>query len=299
MLVTTKTLLKKAQREGYAVGAFNTFNLAITQSIVETGIKMNSPLIIAVTPNAIKFAGLKEISFMVRDYGKEADIPIALHLDHGKTIETVNRCLGGGFTSVMMDGSLLPLKKNIELARETATLSHSYNVPAEGELGKLAGLKGNDFLTDPSEAAHFVKESNIDSLAVAIGTSHGAYKFKGLPKLDIQRLKEIRENVNVPLVLHGASAVEPEMLRIIRKYGGNLEGAKGVSESEIRKAVKNGISKVNIDTDLRLAYTAGIRKKLATSKNVYDPREIIRPAKELMSKIVEKKIKLLGSKDKA
>lgn len=304
MLVTSKELLLSAQRGGYAIGAFNIHNLESLKAVVEAAAEENSPVILAVTPSAIEYAGLDYLSSLVKTAAAGSKSPIVLHLDHGKDIGTVVKCIEAGFTSVMIDCSHLPFKENVESTRQVVELAHPRGVSVEAELGRLTGVEGKkvaereEVLTDPDEAAEFVKLTQVDALAVSIGTSHGAYKFKGEPKLDFERLKAIREKVHVPLVLHGASSVPKEILEKAKRYGAQLEGAAGIPEEHIRKAISLGIAKVNIDTDLRLAFIAAVREVLFSHPEEFDPRKILTPAKESMKAVVKYKIQLLGSSGK-
>ena len=305
MLVTNRDLLLTARREVYAVGAFNVSNLESLLAVVEAAVEEKSPVIIAVTPSSIQYAGLSYIEEMVKTAAGSVSLPLSLHLDHGKDLETISRCVGAGFTSVMIDGSHLKFEENVALTKRVVDLAHPKRVSVEAELGKLAGIEepnikaGEAFLTDPDAAKDFVESTNVDALAVAIGTSHGAYKFKGEPKLDFERLKLIRERVDVPLVLHGASSVPLWIVEKAVKYGAELSGAKGIPEEHIRKAVSLGITKINIDTDLRLAFTATIREFLAKSPKEFDPRKILGPTKEAMKEVVKGKMRLFGSSFKA
>ena len=305
MLVTSKELLKKAQREAYAVGAFNIQNLESLLAVVEAAVEEKSPVIAAVTPGAIKYGGLNYLAGLVKTAAEVSPVPMSLHLDHGEDVETVKKCLEAGFTSVMIDGSHLPFEENISLTKHVVDLAHQKGVSVEGELGRLAGIEEKTVaereavLTDPIEAEEFVRRTGVDALAVSIGTSHGAYKFKGEPKLDFERLKQIRERVDVPLVLHGASSVPQWIIEKATKYGAELAGAKGIPEDHIRKAIALGVTKINIDTDLRLAFTATIREVLATSPKEFDPRKILGPAKEAMKEVVKAKMRLFGSSGKA
>jgi fructose-bisphosphate aldolase class II len=305
MLVTNKELLRKAQKEAYAVGAFNIQNLESLLAVVEAAVEEESPVIVAVTPSAIKYGGLNYLAGLVKTAAEVSPIPISLHLDHGEDVETVKKCLEAGFTSVMIDCSHLPFEENISLTKRVVDLAHQKGVSVEGELGRLAGIEEKTVaereavLTDPIEAEEFVRRTSVDALAVSIGTSHGAYKFKGEPKLDFERLKQIRERVDVPLVLHGASSVPQWIIEKATKYGAELAGAKGIPEDHIRKAIALGITKINIDTDLRLAFTATIREVLATSPKEFDPRKILGPAKEAMKEVVKAKMRLFGSSGKA
>jgi len=305
MLVTNKELLRKAQKEAYAVGAFNIQNLESLLAVVEAAVEEESPVIVAVTPSAIKYGGLNYLAGLVKTAAEVSPIPISLHLDHGEDVETVKKCLEAGFTSVMIDGSHLPFEENISLTKRVVDLAHQKGVSVEGELGRLAGIEEKTVaereavLTDPIEAEEFVRRTGVDALAVSIGTSHGAYKFKGEPKLDFERLKQIRERVDVPLVLHGASSVPQWIIEKATKYGAELAGAKGIPEDHIRKAIALGITKINIDTDLRLAFTATVREVLANSPKEFDPRKILGPAKEAMKEVVKAKMRLFGSSGKA
>jgi fructose-bisphosphate aldolase class II len=305
MLVTNKELLQRAKREAYAVGAFNIQNLESLLAVVEAAEEERSPVIVAVTPGAIKYAGLNYLAGLVKTAAEASPVPMSLHLDHGEDVETVKKCLEAGFTSVMIDGSHLKFEENIALTRRVVDIAHPKGVSVEGELGRLAGIEEKTVeereavLTDPKEAEEFVKRTGVDALAVSIGTSHGAYKFKGEPKLDFERLRLIRERVNVPLVLHGASSVPQWIIEKATKYGAELAGAKGIPEDHIKKAIAMGITKINIDTDLRLAFTATVRELLANSPKEFDPRKILGPAKEAMKEVVKAKIRLFGSSGKA
>jgi len=305
MLVTNKELLKKAQKEAYAVGAFNIQNLESLLAVVEAAVEEKSPVIVAITPSAIKYGGLNYLAGLVKTAAESVLVPMSLHLDHGEDVETVKKCLEAGFTSVMIDGSHLPFEENIALTKRVVDIAHLKGVSVEGELGKLAGVEEKTVeereavLTDPREAEEFVRRTGVDALAVSIGTSHGAYKFKGEPQLDFERLKQIRERVEVPLVLHGASSVPQWIIEKATKYGAELAGAKGIPEDHIRKAIALGITKINIDTDLRLTFTATVREVLANSPKEFDPRKILGPAKEAMKDVVKAKMRLFGSSGKA
>ena len=305
MLVTNNDLLLPAMREAYAVGAFNINNLESLLAVVEAAVEERSPVIVAVTPSSIRYAGLPYVADLVKTAAERSSVPMSLHLDHGKDFETVTNCISAGFTSVMIDGSHLRFEENIALTKRVVDLAHSKGVSVEAELGRLTGVEESTVeqreavLTDPDAAGEFVEKTGVDSLAVAIGTSHGAYKFKGEPKLDFERLRLIREKVKVPLVLHGASSVPQWIVEKAVKYGAELTGAKGIPEEHIRKAVSLGISKINIDTDLRLAFTAAIREFLTESPKVFDPRKILGSAREAMKEVVKAKMRLFGSSGKA
>jgi fructose-bisphosphate aldolase class II len=297
--------LLAARREAYAVGAFNIQNLESLSAVVEAAAEEKSPVIVAVTPGAIKYAGLKYLAGLVRAAAESSPVPMSLHLDHGEDMETVSKCLEAGFTSVMIDGSHMKFEENVAITKRVVDLARPKGVSVEAELGRLAGVEEKTVeereavLTDPDEAEEFVRRTGVDALAVSIGTSHGAYKFKGEPKLDFERLRLIRERVNVPLVLHGASSVPQWIIEKATKYGAELAGAKGIPEDHIKKAIALGITKINIDTDLRLAFTATVREVLANSPKEFDPRKILGPAKEAMKEVVKAKMRLFGSSGKA
>ncbi len=304
-LVTNKDVQLEAQRGGYAVGAFNTSNLELTQAIIETAVEKKSPVIVATSQSAIKYAGMEELSLMVRKLAEKASIPVTLHLDHGTDYSTIIGCLRSGWSSVMIDGSSHPLEENIALTKEIVKVAHAVGVSVEAELGRLMGVEDEisvdareAILTDPDEAVRFVEETGCDTLAIAIGTSHGAYKFKGEPRLAFDRLEEIAKKVSVPLVLHGASSVKKEIVQWGEKYGAKFPGAAGVPDEHIKKAISLGITKVNIDTDLRLSFTAGVREFLQKRPEVFDPRKILGAGKEAMKKVISQKIDILGSEGK-
>jgi fructose-bisphosphate aldolase class II len=305
MLSSNKDILTSATAGKYAVGAFNIQNLEGLQAVTVAAEVENSPIIVAVSPSSIKYAGLEYLASIVKTAANSVFVPMSLHLDHGKDSETVMGCLDVGFTSVMIDGSHLDFEDNVSLTRKIVESAHAKGVSVEAELGRLAGVEGvsteerKAILTDPEAASKFVQRTGIDALAVAIGTSHGAYKFKGEPKLDLRRLREIRDSVDVPLVLHGASGVATHIIKKATEYGARLTGAKGVSDESIRRAIGLGIAKINIDTDLRLAFTATIREVLATNPAEFDPRRILGPARDAMKETVRKKMRLFGSCGKA
>jgi len=307
--VTNKQLMDRAMKDGFALGAFNVNNMELIQAITEAAKELNAPLILQVSKGARKYAGKDYIIKMIEAAEAVTKLPIAIHLDHGPDFELCRAVIDDGFTSVMIDGSHEPFEQNIALTKKVVDYAHPKNVSVEAELGKLVGEQFDEgeggavsksaVYTDPKEAKEFVEKTKCDSLAVAIGTSHGAYKFKAEPKLDLERLKEIRKLVKIPLVLHGSSSVLPEYVDICNKYGGSIIGSKGVPEEQIKKAVKIGVQKVNIDTDLRLALTAGIRKALAEEPKNFDPREYLGPARDLVKEVVRRKINLLGCNGKA
>ncbi len=305
MLVTNKDLMVPARKKGYAVGAFNIQNLESTLAIAEAATEEKSPVILAITPSVIKYAGLTYISNLVKTAAQLSPVPISMHLDHGEDFDTVAKCVEAGFTSVMIDGSFLKFEENIALTKKVVGIAHPKGVSVEAELGKLAGVEERSveekdaILTDPNTAAEFVEKTGVDTLAVAIGTSHGAYKFKSEAKLDLERLKTINEQVSIPLVLHGASSVPQWLVEKATKYGANLGGAKGNPEDQYTKAIPLGIAKINIDTDLRLAFIATVREVLANSPKEFDPRKILGPAKETMKQVAKSKMQLFGSSGKA
>ncbi len=305
-LVSLKEVYKDANNNFYAIGQFNVNNLEFIQAAVEAAHGMNSPVILAASTSAIKYAGLENLVSMVWTEAEKTSIPIILHLDHGATFDDARMCVDAGFTSVMIDGSHLPLEENIALTKKVVDYAHKCNVSVEAELGRLGGIEDevnvdakDANLTDPDEAVKFLKETDVDALAIAVGTSHGAYKFKGSAKLDFERIGKIKKLLGIPLVLHGASGVPANLIEAINKYGGNIKGAMGVPDDAYREAVQKGINKINIDTDLRLAFTASVREVLATQPDVFDPRKILGPAREHVKNIIKGKIEILGSAGKS
>ncbi len=298
-LVTTKDMFEKALKSDYAVGAFNVNNMEIIQGIVEAAQEENAPLILQVSAGARKYAKPAYLLKLVEAAILDTGLDIALHLDHGEDFEICKKCVDDGFTSVMIDGSKHPFEENIRLTKEVVDYAHSKGVVVEAELGKLAGIEDNikvdaknATFTVPEEAAEFVSKTGVDSLAIAIGTSHGAYKFKGDPYLDFERLQEIHKLIpDTPLVLHGASTVLPEFVAKCNEYGGDIPGAQGVPEDMIKTAAKYGVCKVNIDTDLRLAMTAEIRKYMVEHPADFDPRKYLGPARDAIKRMVQHKIK--------
>lgn len=298
-LVTSKEMFAKALKNEYAIGAFNVNNMEIIQGIVQAAQAEKTELILQVSAGARKYAKPVYLVKLVEAAIADTGLDICLHLDHGEDFDICKSCVDDGFTSVMVDGSKHPFEKNIELTKQVVEYAHAKGVTVEAELGKLAGIEDavnvdarEATFTIPEEAAEFVEKTGVDSLAVAIGTSHGAYKFKGEPYLDFERLKKIHELIpNTPLVLHGASTVLPEFVQKCNKYGGNIPGAKGVPEDMIREAAKLGVCKVNIDTDLRLAMTAEIRKIFVENPSEFDPRKYLGPGREAIQKMVQHKIK--------
>lgn len=308
-LVTTKEMFEKSMKEGFAIGAFNVNNMELIQGIVDAAAENNSPVILQASSSAIKYARINYLMKMVEAAVEEhPNIPIAIHLDHGPDFETCKMCVDNGFTSVMFDGSKYDFEKNIRLTKEVVDYAHAHGVVVEAELGKLAGIEddvnvsaSDAMYTDPAQAEEFVRRTGVDSLAIAIGTSHGAYKFKGEAKLRFDILKQIKERIpNTPIVLHGASTVIPELVNMCNEYGGNIPGAKGVPDEILHEASISGVSKINVDTDLRLAMTAGIRKVFVEDPSAFDPRKYLIPARELVKETVSHKMKdVFGSANKA
>ena len=308
-LVTTKDMFEKSMKEHFAIGAFNVNNMELIQGIVDAAAENNSPVILQASSSAIKYARINYLMKMVEAAVEEhPNIPIAIHLDHGPDFETCKMCVDNGFTSVMFDGSKYDFEENIRLTKEVVDYAHAHGVVVEAELGKLAGIEddvnvsaSDAMYTDPAQAEEFVRRTGVDSLAIAIGTSHGAYKFKGEAKLRFDILKQIKERIpNTPIVLHGASTVIPELVNMCNEYGGNIPGAKGVPDEILHEASISGVSKINVDTDLRLAMTAGIRKVFVEDPSAFDPRKYLIPARELVKETVSHKMKdVFGSANKA
>ena len=298
-LVTTKEMFAKALNDDYAVGAFNVNNMEIIQGIMDAAALENAPLILQVSAGARKYAKPVYLLKLVEAAIEDTGLDVALHLDHGEDFDICKSCIDGGFTSVMIDGSKHAFEENIALTKQVVEYAHDHGVVVEAELGKLAGVEDNikvdarsATFTDPDEAVEFVERTGVDSLAIAIGTSHGAYKFKGDPYLDFERLKVIHNLIpNTPLVLHGASTVLKEFVDRCNEYGGEIPGAQGVPEEMIRESTKWGICKVNIDTDLRLAMTAEIRRVLKESPAEFDPRKYLGPGRDAIVRMVQHKIK--------
>ena len=307
-LVTTKEMFEKSMKERFAIGAFNVNNMEIIQAIVDAASEANSPVILQASASAIKYAGLEYLMKMVEAATiVHPNVPIAIHLDHGPDFETCKMCIDAGFTSVMIDGSKYDFEENVRVTKEVVDYAHSKGVVVEAELGKLAGIEDevnvdtkDAMYTDPEQAEEFVKRTGCDSLAIAIGTSHGAYKFKGEAKLRFDILKEIKERIpETPIVLHGASSVIPKLVEMCNEYGGDIPGAKGVPDEILMEAGKLGVSKINVDTDLRLAMTAGIRKVFVEEPSVFDPRKYLIPARDLIKETVKHKIvNVFGSSDR-
>lgn len=297
-LVTTKEMFEKSIKENFAIGAFNINNMEFIQAITDAAEESKSPVILQVSSSAIKYARINYLMKMVEAATETTTIPIALHLDHGPDFETCKMCIDAGFTSVMIDGSKYDFEENIEVTKQVVEYAHSKGVVVEAELGKLAGIEDDVNVseddakyTDPDQAKEFVERTGCDSLAIAIGTSHGAYKFKGDAKLRFDILQKIKEKLpNTPIVLHGASSVIPELVEMCNNNGGNIPGAKGCPNEMLKQAGELGVSKINVDTDLRLAMTAQIRKVFSENPSEFDPRKYLGPARDEIKKTVISKI---------
>ena len=309
-IVTTTEMFRKAYDGGYAIGAFNVNNMEIIQGITEAAKQLNSPLILQVSAGARKYANHTYLMKLVEAAVIETELPICLHLDHGDTFELCKSCIDGGFSSVMIDGSKHSFADNIALTRQVVQYAHDHGVVVEGELGRLAGIEDDvnvsaedSSYTRPDEVEEFVAKTGVDSLAIAIGTSHGAFKFKPgtKPQLRFDILEEVSKRLpGFPIVLHGASSVPQEFVDVINKFGGNMAGAVGVPEDQLRKAARSAVCKINIDSDLRLAMTASVRQDLAEHPDHFDPRQYLKPAREAIKAMVAHKIKnVLGSDGRA
>jgi len=315
-LVNTKEMFQKAMEGKYAIPAYNFNNLEQLQAIIQACVETKSPVILQVSKGAREYANATMLRYMALGATKLADelgysIPIALHLDHGDSYEICKSCVDSGFSSVMIDGSHLPFEENIELTKKVVEYAHQFDVTVEGELGVLAGIEDDvvaekSHYTDPAQVEEFVSKTKVDSLAISIGTSHGAYKFKvkegeSVPPLRFDILEEVEKRLpGFPIVLHGASSVMPEYVEIINKYGGNLEGAVGVPEEQLRKAATSAVCKINIDSDGRLAFTAKVREFLWNNPKEFDPRKYLKPARNALVEMYKhKNINVLGSANRA
>lgn len=309
MLTRTKDILLKAHSKKYAVGAFNINNLEIAQAVARGAQEINAPVIMQTSEGAIDYAGLEELGALVYAIAKKTKVPISLHLDHGRDKEKILMVIDSGFySSVMIDASHLPFEENIRTTEEIVKYAHKNKIACEAELGRISGTEDyiavqdrEVFFTDPAQARLFVDKTKCDFLAISVGTAHGAFKFDGEVSLDIDRIKMIAKRVSVPLVLHGASEVDQEMIRRLHKKCSilgdcaRLANSSGVSNAQIRKAIRAGINKINVDTDLRIAFTAAVREKLMGDQEVFDPREILGQARDLMAEVVKEKCVLFGS----
>ena len=299
-LVTSTKMFEQAYKNGYAIGAFNVNNLETIQGIVNAGVAQNAPLILQVSSGARKYANPTYLQHLVLAAVEESGLPICLHLDHGDSFELCKSCIDKGFTSVMIDASKYPLPENIRITKEVVAYAHDHGVVVEAELGKLAGIEDavnvsekDAMFTDPDEVYEFATKTGIDSLAIAIGTSHGAYKFKPgqKPQLRFDILEEVAKRLpNFPIVLHGASSVPQDLVKIINSYGGQMPDAIGIPEDMLRQAARMAVCKINIDSDLRMACTAAIRKHFVEQPSHFDPRQYLGDARSAIQKVVEHKL---------
>jgi len=304
MLVNSKKILVKAAKGKYGVGAFNFVNMEVLQAIIQAANEEKAPVMVCATEGAIKYIGYNCLKSLVDFVKMESKVPVAVHLDHGQSFDVVKKVIDCGFTSVMIDASKRSFEDNIKITKKVVSYAHKKGVSVEAELGTIGGeedgVKSRQIIyTDPVMAKEFVSKTGCDSLAVAIGTSHGAYKFKGKAKLSFDVLKQIRKKVKIPLVLHGASSVPSSIVGRVNRNGGKVMKACGVDDASMKKAVRFGISKVNTDTDLRLVWTGVVREVLKKNKSVFDVRKIAGPARSELVKYIRAKIKVMGSSKKA
>ena len=299
-LVSGRELFEKANEFSFAVGAFNFSNMEFLRAILEVAQEEDAPVFIQTTESAIEYAGINSLAGMVHALRDDFKVPFALHLDHGKSVETVLLALRHGYTSVMIDLSDRPYEENLEITRRVVSLCTPLGVSVEAELGQLMGVEDNveskeSLLVDPELARRFSLETGITALAPAVGTAHGAFKFSDRAEIDLERLRKVKELTNMPLVLHGASGVYYEYVAEINRYGGDIKGAKGLPDQVLRDAIELGINKVNTDTDLRLAFTASVRRLLSEEKKLTDPRKLLKPAMEEVKEVIRRRIRLYGS----
>jgi len=311
--VNTKEILERANKEYYAVPALNINNLEFLQAIIDAGVEERSPVIIETSEGAIKYAGNGDIKLgaklfvsMVESYARNVDIPVSLHVDHGKNFKIIMAAIQAGYSSVMIDASEFPFEKNVAETKKIVEIAHSLGVSVEAELGRLVGIEDNvavesheAALVDPDEAKLFAEETGVDFLAPAIGTSHGAFKFKGEARLDFARLKKVKDLTGLSLVLHGASSVPEDIKKLAESYGADFKGAKGVPGEILAESVKFGINKVNTDTDLRMAFIASLREFLSKNPGEFDPRRYFKTPKELVKNVIRERLRLLGCSNKA
>ena len=295
MLVTLQNILRKAHKKNYAVGAFNVNNMEIAQAIIQSAVKQKSPVILQTTEGAIKYAGLDYLKAIILTASQQK-VPVCMHLDHGRDLDIIKQCIKAGYTGIMYDGSHLSLKQNIRNTKKVVGWAHKKGIGVEGELGTIGGAEEKIvarriIYTDPDSAEEFVSKTGVDALAIAIGTSHGAYKFSGKARLDLHLLKDIKKRLDMPLVLHGASEVPAWLVTQAARYGAELGKPEGVPDDQLALAVKYGINKINTDTDLRLAFDAAVRKFLKEKPSDFDPRHILSPARELIQQVAEHRMK--------
>ena len=305
MLVTGNDILVPARAGKYGVGSFNTNNMEITQAIIHTAEKLRSPVMVQMSEGAIKYGG-QDLANIVKDIAERATVPVALHLDHGSSYASALKAIKMGFTSVMIDASHHGFEENVHETRRVVEAAHAMGISVESELGRLGGIEEHivvdekdAFLTDPEEAVRFIEQTGTDYLAIAIGTSHGAYKGKGRPYIDHERIEKIASLTSIPLVAHGSSGVPAEIVQRFRDSGGEIGDAAGIADEDLQRATGHGIAKVNVDTDLRLAMTVGVREVLKASAKEFDPRKVFGPARDLISQIIEHTMRVLGSVGKA
>ncbi len=304
-LVNLHAVLAKAQKQGYAVGAFNFVNMEMLQGIIDAAVEAHAPVILQTTEGAIEYAGIGYLAALARTAAATAGIDVVLHLDHGKHLETVVQALRHGYTSVMMDASDRLYDENLSLTQQVVRIAHMAGVSVEAELGRLKGIEdtvsvgdAQATLVDPAQAQDFVRQTGVDALAPAIGTSHGAFKFKGTPRLDFERLGQVAHLTGIPLVLHGASSVPAGIVNKANDYGAAIKGAAGVPDDIMRQAIRGGICKINTDTDLRLSFTAGIREELTKHPEGFDLRHILGPARDAVKAMVLNRIEVFGCAEK-
>ncbi len=303
MLVTLKQILVKAHKKNYAVGAFNINNMEITQAIINAAVAQKSPVIIQTTEGALGYAGIDYLRCLAHNSAQQK-VPVVLHLDHGRDMELIKKCIKAGWTGVMYDGSHLPFEENVKNTKKVVQMAHKKGIGVEGELGTIGGaeekvIARQIIYTDPEAAKEFVEKTGVDALAIAIGTSHGAYKFEGSARLDLHLLKTIKQKLDMPIVLHGASGVPAWLVTQAARYGAQLGKPEGVPDEQIKQAVEYGINKINTDTDIRLAFDAAVRKFLSEKPEDFDPRHILSPARELIQQVVEHRMQVFGSSGKA
>ena len=305
MLVTGSDILVPARAGKYGVASFNTNNMEITQAIIHTAERLRSPVMVQMSEGAIKYGG-QDLANIVKDLANRASVPVALHLDHGSSYASALNAIRMGFTSIMIDASHHPFAENVAETQKVVEAAHAMGITVEAELGRLGGIEEHivvdekdAFLTDPEEAVRYVEGTGVDYLAIAIGTSHGAYKGKGRPYIDQERIQKIGELLGIPLVAHGSSGVPAEIVQRFRVAGGEIGEAAGIADEDLMLATQHGIAKVNVDTDLRLASTVGIREALKANPKEFDPRKIFGAARDVMSQVIEHKLRVLGSVGKA
>ncbi len=304
MFASTIDLLKKGQRGKYAVAHFNINNMEIVQGVVQAAEKLKAPIILATSEGSLSYAGMDYLLALAEVAAKRSTVPIALHLDHGRDIPTIMMAIKRGYSSVMIDASHEEFERNVQITKRIVTAAHRHGVSVEAELGTIGGAEDlvssrKILYTDPRLAKEFVERAGCDALAVAIGTSHGAYKFVGKAHLNLNLLEQIRSVVKIPLVLHGASGVPLSLVTEARHYGAKLKGVHGVPDGQLKEAIKFGITKINTDTDLRLAFDAAIRKSVRELPRDIDPRHLLSPARDAIQKVAEQRITLFGSRGKA